>query len=106
MGVGAGLSMYVVVVQKFTFAISSPDEFLFCAVIVWKNLRFCAFVNLPASRVRRGDLEGDQATPRVGHHDYDIDCGYGFMTMSYGYGYVHDGLWLVMIMSVTTVTAL
>jgi len=29
MGVGAGLSMYVVVVQKFTFAISSPDEFLY-----------------------------------------------------------------------------
>ena len=28
MGLGAGLSMYVVVVQKFTFAISSPDEFL------------------------------------------------------------------------------
>jgi len=28
MGVGAGLSMYAVVVQKFTFAISSPDEFL------------------------------------------------------------------------------
>jgi len=32
MGVGAGLSIYVVVVQKFTFAISSPDEFL-CLVI-------------------------------------------------------------------------
>ena len=30
MGVGAGFYMYVVVVQKFTFAISSPDEFLFC----------------------------------------------------------------------------
>ena len=29
MGVGAGLYMYVVVVQKFTFAMSSPDEFLF-----------------------------------------------------------------------------
>ena len=28
MGVGAGLYMCVVVVQKFTFAISSPDEFL------------------------------------------------------------------------------
>ena len=28
MDVGAGLYMYVVVVQKFTFAISSPDEFL------------------------------------------------------------------------------
>ena len=32
MGVGAGLYMYVVLVQKFTFAISSPDEFLYiCA---------------------------------------------------------------------------
>ena len=29
MGVGAGLYMYVVVVQKFTFAISSPDKFLY-----------------------------------------------------------------------------
>jgi len=29
MGVGAGLYMYDVVVKKFTFAISSPDEFLF-----------------------------------------------------------------------------
>jgi len=29
MGVGAGLYMYVVVVRKFTFAISSPDEFLY-----------------------------------------------------------------------------
>jgi len=29
MGVGAGLYMYDVVVKMFTFAISSPDEFLF-----------------------------------------------------------------------------
>ena len=29
MGEGAGLYLYVVVVQKFTFAISSPDEFLY-----------------------------------------------------------------------------
>jgi len=29
MGVGAGLYMYDVVVKKFTFAISSPDELLF-----------------------------------------------------------------------------
>jgi len=28
MGVGAGLCMYDVIVKKFTFAISSPDEFL------------------------------------------------------------------------------
>jgi len=28
MAVGAGLYTYVVVVKKFTFAISSPDEFL------------------------------------------------------------------------------
>jgi len=33
MGVGAGLYMYDVVAEKFTFAISSLDEFwfLFCA---------------------------------------------------------------------------
>jgi len=31
-GVGAGLYMYDVVVKKFTFAISSPDEFLFTFV--------------------------------------------------------------------------
>jgi len=29
MDVGAGLYMYDVVVKKFTFAISSPDEFLY-----------------------------------------------------------------------------
>jgi len=29
MGVGAGLYMYDIVVKKFTFAISSSDEFLF-----------------------------------------------------------------------------
>jgi len=29
MGVGVGLYIYDVVVKKFTFAISSPDEFLF-----------------------------------------------------------------------------
>jgi len=29
MGVGAGLYMYDVVVKKFTFAISSPDEFVY-----------------------------------------------------------------------------
>jgi len=30
MNVYAGLCMYNVVVKKFTFAISSPDEFLVC----------------------------------------------------------------------------
>ena len=33
MDVGAGLYMYVVVVQKFTFAILSPDEFLYIPVL-------------------------------------------------------------------------
>jgi len=37
MGVGAGLYMYVVVVQKFTFAISSPDEFLFSLSLQMTN---------------------------------------------------------------------
>jgi len=31
MGSGAGLYMYDVVVKKFTFAILSPDEFLYTA---------------------------------------------------------------------------
>jgi len=39
MGVGAGLSMYVVVVQKFTFAISSPDEFLLKRVNICQSYR-------------------------------------------------------------------
>ena len=33
MGVGAGLCMYDVVVKKFTFAMSSPDEFLSISVL-------------------------------------------------------------------------
>jgi len=41
MDVGAGLYMYVVVVQKFTFAISSPDEFLYLFVL-W--LCYCTYV--------------------------------------------------------------
>jgi len=36
MGVGPGLYMYDVVVKKFTFAISSADEFL-----VWTWTRTC-----------------------------------------------------------------
>jgi len=41
MGVGAGLCMYDVVVKKFTFPISSPDEFLVllrcCAKRLWQQ---------------------------------------------------------------------
>jgi len=33
MGIGAGFCMYDVIVNKFTFAISSPDEFLFISVL-------------------------------------------------------------------------
>jgi len=40
MGVGAGLYMYVVVVQKFTFAISSPDEFLFLVGVKMTDLNW------------------------------------------------------------------
>jgi len=34
MGVVAGFCMYDVVVKKFAFAISSPDDFLSCVVFV------------------------------------------------------------------------
>jgi len=43
MGVGAGLYMYVVVVRKFTFAISSPDEFLY---IMWGQIDCSASVGV------------------------------------------------------------
>ena len=34
MGVGAGLYMYDVIVEKFMFAISSPDEFLYTKQLI------------------------------------------------------------------------
>jgi len=52
MGVGAGLYMYVVVVQKFTFAISSPDEFLFIVLAIVNKCEYgfrlcCHFCFMP-----------------------------------------------------------
>ena len=41
MGVGAGLYMYHVVVKKFTFAILSPDEFVFIFFVVFPIFRMC-----------------------------------------------------------------
>ena len=45
MSVGAGLYMYDVVVKKFTFAMSSPDEFLlvFEASTAGKNLHYSSY---------------------------------------------------------------
>ena len=53
MGVGADLYMYGVVVKKFTFAISSPDEFLLytpsrCKMTALNVLRICGSVCFPA----------------------------------------------------------
>ena len=42
MGVGAGLYMYDVVVEKFTFAISSPDEFLYTIAMQHSAIQFSA----------------------------------------------------------------
>jgi len=60
MGVGSGLCMYVVV-QKFTFAISSPDEFLSSAVrtdtsLAAKLVRWSLSVR-PAVMNSWGDME-------------------------------------------------
>jgi len=69
MGVGARLYMYVVVVQKFTFAISYPDEFLFpivdtclscediarqcCAMVrKWRFFAYCISSELHAAHFR------------------------------------------------------
>jgi len=52
MGIGAGLCMYDVVVKKFMFAISSPDEFLgFCASAV--DITFAIFVILILSQMSK-----------------------------------------------------
>jgi len=47
MNVGAGLYMYDVVIKKFTFAISSPDEFLY------KRFVYRHRILMPDSRRRR-----------------------------------------------------
>jgi len=49
MGVGAGLYMHDVVVKKFTFAISSPDEFLyvqpaFFLLVLIPLVQFCCYI--------------------------------------------------------------
>jgi len=54
MGVGAGLYMYVVVVQKFTFAISSTDDFLFSNLT--GNWRTHGYANSRIANSRTGQL--------------------------------------------------
>jgi len=44
-GIGAGLYMYDVVVKKFTFAVSSPDEFLSWIV---ESSNLCGYKHLVA----------------------------------------------------------
>jgi len=51
MGVGDGLYMYDVVIKKFTFAISSPDEFL-VKIAAIHHLGFVKFEILLADRVK------------------------------------------------------
>ena len=50
MAVGTGLYMYDVVIKKFTFAISPPDEFLYRAA--------CASVYTVAKRIKLVLVEG------------------------------------------------
>jgi len=51
MGVGAGLYMYDVVVKKFTFAISSSDQFLLMQInVVYKSAVLKAIFAVSASR--------------------------------------------------------
>ena len=49
MNVGAGLYMYDVVIKKFTFAISSPDEFLY------KRFVYPHRILMPDSRRQRDE---------------------------------------------------
>jgi len=45
MGVGAGLYMYDVAVEKFTFAISFPDEFLLTLLSPATEINLISFKN-------------------------------------------------------------
>ena len=62
MGVGAGLYMYVVVVQKFTFAISSPDEFLF--ILGERFFVICFFVHFECEIEHFQTLSTSKRRPR------------------------------------------
>jgi len=70
MGVGAGLYMYVVVVQKFTYAISSPDEFLFVYVAYVRDCR-SSFGTLTIGRIAYRREKGDGSAQRVRSVIYD-----------------------------------
>jgi len=59
MGVGAGLYMYDVVVKKFTFAISSPDELLLRYARLRADRQTCLCVHRYASRDRTSSLRGE-----------------------------------------------
>jgi len=72
MGVGAGLSMYVVVVQKFTFAISSPDEFLYNSGLKMQNLRFGKYVR-PMYLLHDGCRIDDDCDVGVNHGVRKVD---------------------------------
>jgi len=53
MGVGAGLYMYDVVIKEFTFAISSPDEFL-----SFKTINsLCIYILLFIGEIFRGTVD-------------------------------------------------
>jgi len=66
MGVGAGLYMYVVVVQKFTFAISSSDEFLLVNVFAMLSpvrLFVCRLSVTLVHPAQPGAIFGNISTP-------------------------------------------
>ena len=65
MGVGAGLYMYVVVVQKFTFAISSPDEFLSSYSYSQKEIVMLTDTSFTGQMLFRSLIQQCQITERV-----------------------------------------
>jgi len=65
MGVGAGLYMYDVVVKKFTFAISSPDDLVSLVSIVCKCTRVSWWVGDFNKNVRANDGRNDEPRHRA-----------------------------------------
>jgi len=56
MGVSTGLYMYDVVVKKFTFAISSPDEFLLLYAVM--HMRNMFLLKISFMRITPANLNG------------------------------------------------
>jgi len=85
MGVGAGLYMYDAVVKKFTFAISSPDEFL----LRYARLRADRQTYLCVHRYARRDRTSTGRSIKVDRWNYAHKARLRFIHCLRSITYIH-----------------